>query len=121
MTNPATSINTTQFLWTISSPNGTILDDLIAGREDRCFNGPPRKFRLRRSAVLDPTTNKPWKIVSPVGDNTRFAGVASESVEKPFRQDFKALYDSQLLDKKEKYSDWAFTWELKKPSPLVVK
>ncbi len=121
MTNPATAINTNQFLWTISSPNGTILDDLIAGREDRCFNAPPRKFRLRQSAIIDPMTNKPWKIVPPVGDNTRFAGVASESAEKPFRQKFQAIYDSQLLDGKEKYSDWVFTWELKKPSPLIVK
>lgn len=118
MTNPATTTNVNQFLWTVNSPGGTILDELVAGREDRCFNGPSRKYRLRPSAALDPTTNKPWKIISPVGDVTRFAGVASTSNGEPFRKSFKDIYDSALLDDKKQYSDWSFTWELKKTVPL---
>lgn len=121
MTNPSTAPNVNQFLWAINSPGGTILNDLVAGKEDRCFNGPPRKFRLRASAARDPMTNKPWKIISPVGDDTRFAGVASASGKEPFRKSFKDIYDSALLDEKKQYSEWAFTWELKKPVPISQK
>lgn len=106
-----------QFLWTVNSPNGTILDDLVIGREEACFGGkPPRKFRLRASAVLDPLTNKQWQIIKPVGDATRFSGVASSSGIEPFRKSFKTMYDSPLLDEKKQYRDWLFTWELKQTS-----
>lgn len=110
-----TAVN--QSLWTINSPNGTILDDLVIGREERCFQAPSKKFRLRASAAIDPMTNKPWKIEPPVGDLTRIAGVRSESTDEPFRKSFKEKYDSQLLDDKKQYSDWIFTWELKKSVP----
>lgn len=110
------SVNS-QFLWTTKSPNGTILDDLVIGKDENCMNGPPRKFRLRASAALDPMTNKPWRLVPPVGDATRLKGVASDSTEEPFRKSFKAIYDSRLLDEKKQYSDWEFTWELKLTSP----
>ncbi len=103
----------TPFLWTINSPNGTVLDDLIIGKEERCTNTPSKKFRLRVSATLDPLTNKQWQIVKPVGDPTRFAGVMSESTVEPFRKSFASLYDSKLLDDKKQYSDWQFTSELK--------
>jgi type II secretory pathway pseudopilin PulG len=106
-----------QYLLTISSPNGTVLDDLVIGKEEKCFNGSNKKLRLRSSSVLDPLTNKQWKIVSPVGDNTRFAGVRSESTLEPFRKSFAAIYDSKLLDEKKQYSEWAFTWELKQIQP----
>jgi type II secretory pathway pseudopilin PulG len=106
-----------QFLWTINSPNGTILDDLVIGKEERCTNGTTKKFRLRPSAAMDPLTNKQWQIVKPVGDITRFSGVASDSGEEPFRKNFATIYDSKLLDEKGKYSDWSFTWELKQPVP----
>lgn len=105
-------------LWTINSVNGTILDDLVIGKEEGCPTKKIRKkYRLRPSAIIDPLTNKPWKIESPVGDVTRFAGVRSESTDEPFRKSFKGKYDSQLLDDKKQYSDWLFTWELKKPVP----
>ena len=106
------------FLWTINSPNGTVLDVLVnIGMDERCMNGATRKFRLRPSAIIDPMTGKQWKIEPPVGDITRFAGVRSESTAEPFRKSFKDKYDSQLLDDKKQYSDWVFTWELKKPVP----
>ena len=113
-----TDIN--QNLWMINSPNGTVLNDLVIGKEERCFQAPNKKFRLRPSTIIDPMTNKQWKLESPVGSADRFAGVRSESgsAEKPFRQDFKAMYDSELLNNKDKYSDWAFTWELKKPAVI---
>lgn len=101
-----------QFLWTVSSPNGTILDDLVIGKEET-FSGKTKMFRLRPSAILDPITNKPWQILNPVGDNTRFLGVASNSNKEPLRKSFKSIYDSNLLDDKKKYSEWSFTWELK--------
>jgi type II secretory pathway pseudopilin PulG len=104
-----------QFLWTASSPNGTVLDDLIIGKEERCTNRTTKQFRLRASAAIDPMTIKQWQIVKPVGDPTRFSGVASESIEEPFRKSFKSMYDSKLLDDKKQYSDWQFTWELKNP------
>lgn len=113
LTNIGTSTNVNQFLWIISSPNGTVLDDLVIGKEQSCFGKPNKKFRLRPSAIIDPMTNKPWKIVSPVGDQTRFSGVMSESTEEPFRKSFKSIYDSKLLDEKKMYSEWLFTWELK--------
>lgn len=106
-----------QFLWNIDSPKGTILDDLVNGKEERCVNGTTRKFRLRVSASLDPLTNMQWQIVSPVGDATRFAGVASVSKKEPFRKSFKNIYDAKLLDDKKQYSDWLFTWELKQTLP----
>jgi len=106
-----------QFLWTINSPNGTILDDLVIGKEERCMNGTARKFRLRPSATIDPMTNERWKIEPPVGDITRFSGVRSESAVEPFRKNFKEIYDSNLLDEKKQYRDWIFTWELKKSLP----
>ncbi|MBW4055090.1 MAG: type II secretion system protein [Proteobacteria bacterium] len=101
-----------QNLWPVNSPNGTILDDLVIGKEEQC-NGTTKKFRLRPSAVLDPITNKQWRIVTPVGDDTRFSGVASDSMEEPLKKSFKDIYDSKLLDEKKHYSDWQFTWELK--------
>ena len=111
-----------QNLWPLSnSPNGTILDDLVVGKEEGCpTKGGRKKYRIRASAIIDPMTNKQWKLESPVGSADRFAGVRSESgsTEKPFRQDFKAMYDSELLNNKDKYSDWAFTWELKKPAVI---
>lgn len=107
----------TQFLLTIESPKGTVLDDLVMGKEERCVNGATRKFRLRASALLDPMTNKPWRIITPVGDPSRLAGVASESSREPFRKKFRDIYDSNLLDDKKQYSEWAFTWELKQPVP----
>jgi type II secretory pathway pseudopilin PulG len=109
------------YLWTINSPNGTILDDLVIGREERCAaNGTNKKFRLRPSAALDPTTNKQWRIIPFVGDTTRFSGVASDSMEEPFRKSFKEIYDSKLLDEKKHYSDWVFTRELKQTLPQIL-
>jgi type II secretory pathway pseudopilin PulG len=109
--------NTNLFMWSISSPQGTIIDELVNIKTETFSGKPPKKFRLRPSAAIDPMTNKPWKIVNPVGDTTRFAGVASESTEEPFRKSFKDIYDSNLLDEKKQYSDWMFTWELKKTVP----
>ena len=106
-----------QFLWTVNSANGTILDDLVIGKDEACAGRPPRKFRIRASAALDPITGKQWQIVKPIGDVTHFSGVMSESIREPFRKSFKSLYDSALLDDKKQYSDWQFTWELKKPAP----
>lgn len=100
-------------LWPVNSPKGTVLDDLVIGKEERCANGTTRKFRLRATAALDPLTNKPWRIVTPVGDLTHFKGVANDSRKEPFRKSFKGIYDSNLLDDKQAYSDWLFTWELK--------
>lgn len=102
-------------LWPIHSPNGTVLDDLVIGKEERCANGTTRKFRLRASATLDPMTDTPWRMISPLEDPTRFSGVASNSTKEPFRKSFKGIYDSYLLDNLYKYSDWSFTWELKQP------
>jgi type II secretory pathway pseudopilin PulG len=99
-----------QLLWPINSPKGTIIDDLVNGREERCTNGTTRKFRLRASAALDPLTNKPWQIV---GDATHFSGVTSGSNDEPFRKSFKDIYDSKSLDGKQHYSEWLFTFELK--------
>ncbi|MBI5483408.1 MAG: hypothetical protein HY888_02970 [Deltaproteobacteria bacterium] len=106
-----------QFLWTVNTPKGTILDDLVSGRDEACVNGVARKFRLRPSAAIDPLTNSQWQIVKPTGDTTRFAGVVSESSEEPFRKSFQSIYDSKMLDDKKQYSEWTFTWELKKPVP----
>lgn len=107
-----------KYSWPLSnSPNGTVLDDLVIGKEEPC-GGKSRKYRLRPSAIIDPMTNKQWKIESPVGITDKFAGVSSESTEKPFRQNFNAIYDSQLLDGKQKYNEWLFTWELKKPAVI---
>lgn len=113
--------NTQLFLWKINStPNG-ILDELVNIKSETYQGKPPKKFRLRASAAIDPMTNKPWKIVSPVGDVTRFAGVVSESSEEPFRKSFKSIYDSKILDEKKMYSEWPFTWELKQITlPLAV-
>ena len=117
---PAQNTSTNnQNLWTINSPNGTILDDLVIGREERCANGINKKFRLRASASLDPATNQQWQIITPVGDATRFSGVASDSMEEPFRKSFKDIYDSKLLDEKKHYSDWVFTRELKQTLPQI--
>jgi type II secretory pathway pseudopilin PulG len=104
-------------LWPIASPKGTILDELVNGKIETFSNKPPKNFRLRASAAIDPMTNKPWKIVSPVGFPTLFKGVASESTAEPFKKNFKTMYDSKLLDEKKQYSDWLFTWELKQTSP----
>ena len=102
-------------MWPIESPKGTILDELVTGKEETYIGKPPKKFRLRASAAIDPMTNKQWQIFKPVGDATRFAGVMSDSMEEPLRKSFKSIYDSKLLDDKKMYSDWSFTWELKKP------
>ena len=106
-----------QFLWPVNSPTGTVLDDLVNGKEERCANGTIKRFRLRVSASLDPTTNSQWKIASPVGDTTRFSGVVSDSTKEPLRKNFKSLYDSKQLDEKKQYSEWLFTWELKQSLP----
>lgn len=108
-----------QFLWPTTGLNGTILDELIAGKEERCMNGRTRKFRLRNSAVLDPITNKQWFLSTPIADTMHFSGVKSESAEAPFRKDFSELYDTTILNNKQKYSDWEFTWELKTPVAVV--
>ncbi len=113
--------NTNLFLWTVNSPKGTILDELVNIKTETFGNKPPKNFRLRASAALDPITNKPWKIVTPIGDATRLTGVASESTVEPFRKSFKMIYESKLLDDKKQYSDWSFTWELKKPLPVSPK
>jgi type II secretory pathway pseudopilin PulG len=102
-----------QFLWPVDSSNGTILDDLINGKEEKCTNGSIKKLRLRVSAAMDPATNSRWHLVRPVGDNTRFAGVASGSDKEPLRKSFESIYDSKQLDEKKQYSEWLFTWELK--------
>lgn len=106
-----------QLLWPIDSPSGTVLDALVNGKEDLCTNGTTKKFRLRPSATLDPTSGRQWQIVNPIGDNTRFAGVVSDSSDEPLRQKFSSTYDSQLLDDKKHYNEWQFTWELKKNAP----
>lgn len=103
------------FLWPVNSPKGTILDELVNVKTETFSNKPPKKFRLRASAAIDPMTNKPWRILTPVGDLTRFSGVASDSSEEPFRKSFKAIYDSKSLDDKKQYSEWEFRWELKLP------
>ena len=109
------------FLWNVESPKGSILDELITtGRTEKC-GGKDKVFRLRASAAIDPMTNKPWKIVSPVGDATRFEGVMSESTEEPLRKSFKSIYDSKLLDEKKMYSEWLFTWELKQTATVPKK
>lgn len=108
-----------QNLWPIAdSANGTVLDDLVIGREERCPSkgGMMKKYRLRKSSTIDPMTGKQWKIVTYPGDATRFAGVASTSEKEPFRKSFKNIYDTALLDDKKQYSDWTFTIELKKPA-----
>ncbi len=116
--NPALAQNmVNQFLWPVDSPSGTVLDDLVNGKEERCANGTIKKFRLRVSASLDPTTNSQWKIASPVGDTTRFSGVVSDSTKEPLRKNFKSIYDSKQLDEKKQYSEWLFTWELKQSLP----
>lgn len=118
---PPSNPNFNSFLWTISSPNGTILDELVTGKEESCVDRKIRKFRLRKSAALDPLTGKQWQIVKPVGDDARFAGVKPESKEEPLKKSFKDKYDSKLLDDKKQYSDWLFTSELKQalpPSPI---
>jgi hypothetical protein len=107
--------NLNQFLWPEKSPSGTILDDLVIGKDEACVGKATRKFRLRKSAIIDPMTGKQWQIVKPVGDPTRFAGVMSESTEEPFKKNFSNIYDSKMLDDKKKYSEWQFTWELKQP------
>lgn len=107
----------TQFLWTINSPNGTVLDDLVLGKEERCANGVTRKFRLRASAIVDPFTGKQWQIVKPLNDAIHFAGVSSDVKEEPFRKSFASKYDSKLLDEKKQYAEWLFTWELKQTTP----
>jgi len=110
--NPAQS-PATPFLWTINSPNGTVLDDLVIGKEERCLSGATRKFRLRASAIVDPLTGKQWQIVKPLNDAIHFAGVSSDVKEEPFRKSFASKYDTKLLDDKKQYADWLFTWELK--------
>ena len=105
----------TQFLWLVSSANGTVLNDLVNGKEETCTSGTKKKFKLRVSASLDPLTNKPWHILNPVGDTVHFSGVASESKDEPLRKSFKGIYDSNRLDYSPTYSDWLFTWELKLP------
>lgn len=105
------------FYWPITSPNGTILDDLVIGKDESC-KGTTKKIRIRASAILDPITNEKWDIESPVGYSDRFAGVKSKSTEKPFKQSFKTIYDSELLEGKQKYNEWLFTWELKKPAVI---
>lgn len=104
-----------QNLWLVNSPKGTVLDDLVTGKEERCINGSTKKFRLRATAAIDPLSNKPWQIITPVGDATHFKGVASGSKKEPFRKSFKEIYDSELLNDRPTYSDWSFTWELKQP------
>jgi len=106
-----------QFLWPVDSPNGTVLDDLVNGKEESCSNGTMKKFRLRLSASLDPATNSQWQIVTPVDDTTRFSGVATDSTKEPLRKNFKSIYDSKQLDEKKQYSEWQFTWELKQSLP----
>lgn len=105
-------------LWVFAdSANGTILNDLVIGREEGCpVKGGRKKYRLRPSAIIDPMTGKQWKIVTYPGDATRFAGVASESSKEPLRKSFQNIYDSALLNEKNQYSEWAFTWELKIPA-----
>ncbi len=109
------------FLWGVASPNGTVLDDLVAGREDRCSNGTTRKFRLRRSATIDPFTGKQFQLVNPVGNTNLLLGVAGSGSGEPFKKSFKDIYDSPLLDDKKRYSDWQFTWELKQQVIQTVK
>ncbi len=100
--------------WPINSTPKGILDELVNMKTvPPSGNTPEKKYRLRPSAIIDPMTNKPWKIVSPVGDTNSFAGVMSESTEEPFRKSFKGIYDSKSLDEKNHYSDWQFTAELK--------
>ncbi|HXE95782.1 MAG TPA: type II secretion system protein [Dongiaceae bacterium] len=106
---PAVNLN----LWLVNSPKGTVIDDLVIGKEERCASGAIRKFRLRASVAIDPMTNKPWQIVTPVGDLTHFYGVRSESKKVPFKRNFKDIYDSELLNDRPTYNDWSFTWELK--------
>lgn len=106
------SINTQ--LWPDKSLNGSILDDLVIGRDEMC-RGKQTKFRLRPSTIIDPMTGKQWQIVKPVGEQNKFKGVMSDSTEEPFKKNFSNLYDTKILDDKKMYSEWQFTWELKKP------
>lgn len=81
-----------QFFWPAQSANGTILDDLAIGKDERCTDGSNRKFRLRRTAIIDPLTNEPWQLL-PAGTNM-FSGVASKGKGTPFKKDFRDLYDN---------------------------
>jgi len=103
-------------LWPVNSTPKGILDELVHMKTvPSGGNKPEKKYRLRPSAIIDPMTNKPWKIVSPVGNANSFAGVMSESMDEPLRKSFKEIYDTNLLDNKNHYSDWQFTSELKQP------
>ncbi len=106
-----------QKLWLVSAAKGSVLDDLVTGKEETCANNTKKKFRLRVTASIDPLTNKPWQIIKPVGDTLHFSGVASDSKKEPFRKSFEGVYDSIALDNRQTYSEWLFTWELKRPMP----
>ncbi|NTV48290.1 MAG: type II secretion system protein [Geobacteraceae bacterium] len=111
-----TGANVIPPLWPVNSTPKGILDELVNMKTvPSSGNKPEKKYRLRPSAIIDPMTNKPWKIVSPVGSANSFAGVMSESMDEPLRKSFKEIYDSKLLDNKNHYSDWQFTSELKQP------
>lgn len=131
-----------QFLWNVKTANGTILDDLVkTGVQENCVNSGQKTFRLRPSAALDPFTNEPWEIVTPAtpvpqiassvqpatestvvlkpvantatsSDTTRFSGVKSRSVLKPFKQKFHPPDEPPLPNQTNHYNEWFFTWEL---------
>ncbi len=115
VTGTLTPAQVTSSLWATASANGTVLDELVAGRVERCVNGTTKKFRLRPSATIDPFTSKQFQLVNPVGTNTLLSGAASSGSGEPFKKSFKDTYDSALLDEKKMYSEWQFTWELKQP------
>lgn len=89
-----------------------VLETLV-NPDTRCFDGKQRKF-LRRSATIDPMTSDKWKLLPSPTDPGRVAGVASNSTKEPFK---KGGFPDELapLAEQSQYSDWKFTWDLKKP------
>lgn len=100
-------------LWPKDSASGNVLDALVIGVEEKCFDGSTKKLRLRKTAVIDPITADKWKLLTPVGANNLFAGVASTSSEEPLKKrDFAD--DLPDFNDKKMYSEWEFSWELMK-------
>lgn len=87
-----------------------VLDTLV-NPDTRC-QGTQRKL-LRKSATIDPMTSDRWKLLPAPTDPGRFAGVASTSTLEPFK---KGGFPDELaaLAEQRQYSDWKFTWDLKK-------
>lgn len=88
-----------------------VLDTLV-NPDTRC-SGMQRKL-LRKSATIDPMTSDKWRLLPSPTDPGRLAGVASNSTKEPIK---KGGFPDDLaaLAEQKQYSDWKFTWDLKKP------